>query len=32
MAPGQRVTLAEETDIPEMLGIESRWIYYLKKD
>lgn len=25
-------TLAKETDIPEMLGIEQRWIYYLKKN
>ena len=30
--PGSGATLAKETDIPEMLGIESRWIYYLKKD
>lgn len=29
--PGSGATLAKETDIPEMLGIESRWIYYLKK-
>ena len=28
---GSGATLAKETDIPEMLGIESRWIYYLKK-
>jgi TusA-related sulfurtransferase len=30
--PGSGASLAKETDIPEMLGIESRWIYYLKKD
>lgn len=24
-------TLAKESDIPEMLGIEQRWVYYLKK-
>jgi TusA-related sulfurtransferase len=29
--PGSGATLAQETDIPEMLGIESRWIFYLKK-
>jgi len=29
--PGSGATLAKETDVPEMLGIESRWIYYLKK-
>jgi len=25
-------SLAKETDIPEMLGIEQCWIYYLEKD
>jgi len=29
--PESGATLAKETDIPEMLGIESRWVYYLKK-
>ena len=28
---GAGATLAKETDIPEMLGIEQRWVYYLKK-
>ena len=28
---GAGATLARETDIPEMLGIEQRWVYYLKK-
>lgn len=30
--PGSGATLAGETDIPEMLGIEGRWVYYLRKD
>jgi len=29
--PGSGATLAKETDIPETLGIEKRWVYYLKK-
>jgi TusA-related sulfurtransferase len=28
---GAGACLAKETDIPEMLGIEQRWVYYLKK-
>ncbi len=30
--PESGAILAKETDIPEMLGIESRWVYYLKKN
>jgi TusA-related sulfurtransferase len=29
--PETGACLAKETDIPEMLGIESRWVFYLKK-
>ena len=29
--PASGATLAKETDIPEVLGIEKRWVYYLKK-
>lgn len=29
--PTSGAILAKETDIPEMLGIESRWVFYLQK-